>query len=63
MPEMKSTGVERALDRGTAQRGEYPVPTRQASSGWVIVGAIVLGAWAAYHFGPDLRRYIKMEMM
>jgi hypothetical protein len=32
---------------------------------WLIGGlaAIGLGFWAAYKFGPDLVRYIKMERM
>jgi hypothetical protein len=32
---------------------------------WLIGGlaAIGLGIWAAYKFGPDLARYIKMERM
>lgn len=35
------------------------------SPGWVVAGvaALALGAWALYHFGPDFRRYIKMERM
>jgi|GEM_PF-6067887 len=36
-----------------------------SSTGWLLAGVAVLalGALAAYHFGPDVRRYIKMEMM
>lgn len=35
------------------------------SLGWMIAGlaAVGVGAWAVYHFGPDLRRYLKMERM
>jgi hypothetical protein len=35
------------------------------SAGWLIAGlaAVGIGAWMAWHFGPDLRRYIKMERM
>jgi hypothetical protein len=35
------------------------------STGWLIAGLAVVGvgAWALYHFGPDLRRYLKMERM
>jgi len=35
------------------------------STGWLIAGLAVLGLgiWAAYHFGPDLARYRKMERM
>ena len=45
-------------------------PLRRADSaglsrGWLIAGVAVavLGFLAARHFGPDLRRYIKMERM
>ncbi len=27
------------------------------------VAAVALGAFAVYYFGPDLRRYLKMEAM
>jgi len=35
------------------------------SKGWLIAGLAVIGvgAWAAYHFGPDFARYMKMERM
>jgi len=35
------------------------------STGWLIAGlaAAGIGAWALYHFGPDLRRYLKIERM
>lgn len=35
------------------------------STGWLIAGLAAVGvsAWALYHFGPDLRRYLKMERM
>ena len=35
------------------------------SPGLMVAGlaALALGAWAIYHFGPDLQRYIKMERM
>ncbi|HWG47161.1 MAG TPA: hypothetical protein VN688_30635 [Gemmataceae bacterium] len=35
------------------------------SKGWLIAGLAVvgIGAWAAWHFGPDLARYMKMERM
>ena len=50
-------------------RGESAMTYRSEphglSTGWLMVGmaAVALGAWAAYHFGPDFRRYIKMERM
>jgi hypothetical protein len=33
--------------------------------GWLIAGLVAagLGAWALYYFGPDLRRYLKIERM
>lgn len=35
------------------------------SSGWLLGGLAVLGigVWMAWHFGPDVARYIKMERM
>jgi hypothetical protein len=43
-----------------ARRGES---SGGLSTGWVVAGlaAVALGAW--YHFGGDLKRYIKMERM
>jgi hypothetical protein len=45
-------------------------PLRRAESGglspgWVVAGvaAVAVGAWLWYHFGGDLKRYIKMERM
>ncbi len=36
-----------------------------ASTGWLLAGLIGVGvgAWMAWHFGPDLVRYLKMERM
>jgi hypothetical protein len=35
------------------------------SKGWVLGGLVGIGvvAWMAWHFGPDLARYMKMERM
>ena len=27
------------------------------------LAAVGIGAWMIWHFGPDLRRYLKMERM
>ena len=49
---------------------QYGVPARLptsngVSTGWLLagLGAIALGAFAAYYFGPDFRRYVKMSQM
>jgi hypothetical protein len=35
------------------------------STGLMLAGlvAVGVGAWMIWHFGPDLRRYLKMERM
>jgi hypothetical protein len=53
------------------ERRRWSAPARWSeeagglSTGWAVAGlaAVALGAWMAYHFGPDLRRYVKMERM
>jgi hypothetical protein len=51
-------------------QGRYSPPDRRQESNaapWgLIVAGVVIGGLAAmawYEFGPDLRRYIKMELM
>jgi hypothetical protein len=41
------------------------MPRGGASGGWLLVGlaALGLGAFAWYHFGPDVRRYLKIRNM
>lgn len=71
MAEMRTARGEGAFEHETRERQAHPAPARRAereqgpSTGLLLAGvaAIALGAWAVYHFGPDFRRYIKMEMM
>jgi hypothetical protein len=61
MAGMRTTRGEGAFEHETRERGAEHggLPTS-----WLLAGAaIALGAWAVYHFGPDFRRYIKMEIM
>jgi hypothetical protein len=39
--------------------------SRGTSKGWLLAGAgaVALAAFAAYYFGPDFARYVKMERM
>lgn len=70
MSEMRSATSGSAFDRA-GERREHPAPARPTerergpSAELVLAGVAVLalGAWAVYHFGPDFRRYIKMERM
>ncbi len=59
-------------DRGARRAGEgrrgYDVrewDTGGRFPGWLVAGLALagLGALAFYYFGPDLRRYLKMERM
>ena len=70
MSEMRLPGQRSMFDRaGEEWREEIAPAGRSAagglSAGWVIGGVAVLalGYLAWRHFGPDLRRYIKMESM
>jgi hypothetical protein len=71
MPELRTVNGERGYDPATGVRHEYSAVARRrepgsgSTPGWLIAGiaVVALGAWAAYHFGPDFRRYIKMERM
>jgi hypothetical protein len=57
-------------DPGRTWRGPENALERHSSSGGLGTGllvtglaAVALGALAWYYFGPDLRRYIKIERM
>lgn len=70
MSELRLPGQRSVFDRASDQwRGEVEPAAQSASGGlspgWVIGGVAVLalGFLAWRHFGPDLRRYIKMESM
>jgi hypothetical protein len=70
MSDMNRSGVERVVDQVGEEWRERVAPavrpaTGGLSAGWVIGGVAVLalGYLAWQHFGPDLRRYIKMERM
>ena len=69
MPELTTDG-RRVFDRETGRWQDRPPPARWAgpagvSPGWLLAGVAVaaVGVWAWYHFGPDFRRYVKMERM
>ena len=70
MPELTSTYASGLVDRASEEWRERVAPalrsaTGNLSPGWTLAGLAVLalGALAVYHFGPDFRRYIKMERM
>jgi hypothetical protein len=57
-------------DRAGEEWRERLAPALRSATGglspaWVVGGlaALAVGYLAVRHFGPDLRRYIKMEMM
>lgn len=49
---------------GVERWGPYREPS-SLFSGWKLAALAVLaaGAWAAYAYGPDVRRYLKMHSM
>lgn len=67
MSRMTSQYPERVYS--TSEEEQRPLMKRlggkKLSTGWMIAGLAVLGvgAWMVYHFGPDFRRYMKMERM
>jgi hypothetical protein len=70
MPELRSTCSSGLVDRATEEWHDRVAPALRSatgglSPGWGLAGLAVLalGALAVYHFGPDFRRYIKMERM
>jgi hypothetical protein len=70
MAELTSTYSTDLVDRASEEWRDHVAPalrsaTRGMSPGWALAGLAVLalGALAVYHFGPDFRRYIKMERM
>jgi hypothetical protein len=52
-------------DRGPSGGRMKPMRSAGRSRGMMLGGlvALGLGAWMLWHFGPDLRRYLKMERM
>jgi hypothetical protein len=70
MSELTSTDRGSVYGRASDGWREQNVPARRehpsgVSRGWLVAGvaALALGYLAWRHFGPDLRRYIKMERM
>ncbi len=68
---MSSVGQDRltpSQQQGENWRGTYPAPVRDRggpSWGLLTAGlvAVGLGVAAWYYFGPDIRRYLKIERM
>jgi len=52
-------------DEGRWRQLSERVGSGGVSKGWLIAGLAVvgLGAYMAWHFGPDFARYMKMERM
>ena len=70
MAELTSTYSTGLVDRASEEWHDRVAPALRSaaggmSPGWALAGLAVLalGALAIYHFGPDFRRYIKMERM
>jgi hypothetical protein len=71
MAQMRIADGPSMFDQETDERRERSMSTRRTedssgtSTGLVLAGiaVVAIGVWAVYHFGPDFRRYIKMEMM
>ena len=70
MSELNESGVGRVWDRAEDEWRERVAPAIRSATGGLSPG-LVLGGLAALglaflawrHFGPDVRRYIKMESM
>lgn len=62
--QMRSYEDSPAKWRRRSSQGEWS-GSRQMSPAWTIVGvgAAVLLGLAVYHFGPDFKRYLKIERM
>ena len=67
MSELTSAVREGTFGRAAGEwRGREPAAAHVGTSvGWAVAGlaALALGYLAWRHFGPDLRRYLKMEAM
>jgi len=69
MARMAHEGQEYVARYPHEERGAYEVRRGRESGGlsltWLLTGAAVvgLGALAWYHFGADLRRYLKIKSM
>lgn len=68
MTRMMHEGQEFAARYPNEVRGSYEVSRPRASGPsltWLVAGAAVVGlaALAWYKFGPDVRRYLKIESM
>lgn len=68
MSRMTSQYPERVFsssDEGKMQQMARALGGKKRSAGWMLAGLAGVGlvAWMAWHFGPDLQRYIKMERM
>lgn len=68
MSRMTSQYPERVYASSTEEKREglmEQLRSKGTSRAWVIGGlvAVGLGIWAAYKFGPDFVRYVKMERM
>jgi hypothetical protein len=70
MSDMRTAFPESAQRQGSSDGRGGSLPTWRArresqSSGWFMFGlaAVAVGALAWYHFGGDVKRYIKMERM
>ena len=68
MSRMTSPYPERVYSSSEEERQRPAVERKRLeglSTGWLLAGlaALGLGAWAVYHFGPDVRRYLKIRKM
>lgn len=68
MTRLKSEYPERVYsssEEGKMQHLMEQLQSKSKGRGWMIGGLVVLGlgVWAMYKFGPDFRRYVKMERM
>ena len=52
-------------EEGRLRRLAERLAPEKRSTGLMLAGlvAVGVGAWMIWHFGPDLRRYLKMERM
>jgi hypothetical protein len=52
-------------EEGRLRRLAEQLASEKRSTGLMLAGlvAVGVGAWMIWHFGPDLRRYLKMERM